>query len=266
MSDGEIFMSFACLVAAFTGWMIWSCRVIRISTFISPRRARRSLLLGPILAHAVLLAILVTFSASDVRSDLRYIAMYLAIGSAWVILCQLGLSIMGMRVIEDVAQRRNPAAAWAVTGFFVGPALCYAGGNIGDGPGWWVVLFAAFYATISWFVILFAIDQICGIFDDVFVGRDPAAGVRLMGTSIALGLILGRGVAGTWVSAAATLDDFARDAWPALIIAGFEICATFLFRVARGTHPTLPASAGFLAAILSVGGAITYVIMLGWWA
>lgn len=266
MSDGEIFMSFAGFVIALIGWIVWYRRALRTSTFISPIRARRSLLLAPLLAHAALLLVLVTISASDVRSDLRYIVMYLAIGSAWIILCQVGLSIMGMRVIEDVAQRRNPAASWAVGGFMLGPALCYAGGNIGDGPGWWVVLFAAFYATISWFVILFAIDQICGIFDDVFVGRDPAAGVRLMGTSIAIGLILGRGVAGTWVSAAATLDDFARDAWPALIIAGFEICATFLSRVARGTRPTLPASAGFLAAILSVGGSITYVIMLGWWA
>lgn len=265
MSDGEIFMSFAGIVIGLVGWIVWYRRSLRTSAFISPIRARRALLLAPLLAHAALVVVLVTVSASDVRTDPRYIAMYFAIGSGWVILCQVLLVLLGMRVIEDVAQRRNPAASWAVIGLTVGPALCYSGGNIGDGPGWWVVLYAAFFATVCWFAILYAIDQICGIFNDVFVGRDHAAGVRLMGTSIALGLILGRGVAGTWVSAAATLDDFARDAWPALIVAAFEILATFLARIFRGTRPTLPASLGFPAVVLSVGGAVIYIVTLGWW-
>lgn len=266
MSDGEIFMSFAGLVIALIGWSVWYRRALRTSTFISPLRARRALLLAPVLAHAALLAVLLTISASDVHTDARYVAMYLAIGSAWIILCQLILSMLGMRLIEDVAQRRNPAAAWAVTGLILGTALCYAGGNIGDGPGWWVVLYAAFFATVSWFAILYAIDQICGLFDEVFIGRDAAAGVRLSATSIALGLILGRGVAGTWVSAPATLDDFARDAWPALLVGAFEILATLMSRAARGSRPTLPASLGVPAALVSLGSAVAYVIWLGWWS
>ena len=35
------------------------------------------------------------------------------------------------------------AAVPAVVGALVGVTFCYAGGNIGDGPGWWVVVFSA---------------------------------------------------------------------------------------------------------------------------
>ena len=45
----------------------------------------------------------------------------------------------------------NAAAAMATAGATIGVTLSYAGGNIGDGPGWWVVVFSAAIATAGLF-------------------------------------------------------------------------------------------------------------------
>ena len=44
----------------------------------------------------------------------------------------------------------NKAAVFPAAGGFVGVTLIYAGANTGDGPGWWVVLFAAGLGLITW--------------------------------------------------------------------------------------------------------------------
>lgn len=266
MSEDEVAVTAMSIMFALAGWIGWYVRVLRTSEFITPRKARRALLHVPLVCLGVLVLVLLSIASRDVRTDPRYVIMYTILGALWLILCQLVVVLLGHRPIEDVVQRANPAASWAAAGFLLGPTLCYAGGNIGDGPGWWVVIYAAFFATVSWFTLIYAIDQLCANLDEISIGRDPATGVRFLGTSIALGLILGRGVAGTWVSAPATLSDFARDAWPALVIAAFEVVMTVLSRILRGSRLTLPTIAGFPPALLSIGGAVAYILSLGWWA
>ena len=40
----------------------------------------------------------------------------------------------------------------------LGVTLCYAGGNIGNGPGWWVVVFSAGLSTVALFAAWMVLD------------------------------------------------------------------------------------------------------------
>jgi hypothetical protein len=74
-------------------------------------------------------------------------------------------------------------------------------------------------------------------------------GLRLAGFLIGCGLILGRAVAGDWISLDATIGDFVRKAWPVLIILPLYIfCERFAkprynreeqFVLGRGIFPAL---------------------------
>ena len=104
-------------------------------------------------------------------------------------------------------ERANGSASLAVAGAIIGITLAYAGGNIGDGPGWWVVVFCAALATLALFAAWMLLELASGVSDAVTVDRDPSAGMRLGGFLVACGLILGRS-AGDWISVDATVRDF----------------------------------------------------------
>ena len=123
-----------------------------------------------------------------------------------------------------------PSAAVAIAGALLGITLCFAGGNIGDGPGWWVVVFSAGVATAGLFAAWLLLEALTGISDTVTIDRDLAAGVRLGGLLVACGLRLGWAVAGDWISAEATLRDFAANAWLVLVLLAI---AVLVERVAR---------------------------------
>ena len=146
----------------------------------------------------------------------------------------------------------------------LGVTLCYAGGNIGDGPGWWVVVFSAALATGTLCVAWAALTTLTPAADAVAIDRDPAAGLRLGAFLLASGLILGRGVAGDWESAQATVADFTA-ALPAA--AAILILAIVVERIARPT-PERPRAAvvtfGLLPAALYLAIAMAAVSMIGW--
>src|SRR4029453_10538043 len=148
-------------------------------------------------------------SAHDVRDDPTYLFMYVLLGAAWVGVWIRLLAMTGVSKRDDVVERSNSSAALAVAGATLGITLCYAGGNIGDGPGWWVVVFSAALATLALFAAWLLLGFASGVSDAVTVDRDPAAGLRLAAFLIGCGLILGRAVAGDWESAAATVREFA---------------------------------------------------------
>jgi hypothetical protein len=105
-----------------------------------------------------------------------------------------------------------------MAGFVVGTVLCFAGGNIGDGPGWWVVVFCALIATGALGICWWVANLFAPISDHITIDRDPAIGLRVGGYFIGTGLILGRAVAGDWHSLPATMSDFAQRSWPALFL------------------------------------------------
>jgi hypothetical protein len=232
MSGDEIVMLIASAIVALVSWAAWYIAPARVQR-VGPRPpAWRLLRLTPLIAAALLWVVLRRAASFDVRDDPRYLTFYLVLGAAWVGIWIRWLALTGISTRDDVVERSNGSAALAVTGALLGLTLAYAGGNIGDGPGWWVVVFSAALATLALFAAWIVLEVLSGISDIVTVDRDPSAGLRLGGFLIACGLILGRSVAGDWVSAEATVRDFVAAAWPVGVLV---IVAAAVERAARPT-------------------------------
>jgi hypothetical protein len=210
------------------------------------------------------MAILLRYSAPDVRHAPQYLLLYLLLGLAWLRMSEFGFAYIGLSLRDDLIERRNMAALPAVSGALAGITLCYAGGNIGSGLGWWVVVFSGALATASLGAIWLLLDETTGVLDLVTIDRDPAAGVRVGGLLAASGLILGRAVAGDWHSVQATVEDFARIGWVVLPLAG---AALFIERLAKPTvarpRPSVVA-AGALPALVYLLFAAAYILAIGW--
>lgn len=266
MSEDEFLALAVSCVVSLVAWFGW----IRQTTAAAPRcsrfRHRWPLLLYPALSAAALLGVLRWFSSHDVRSSTLYTGFYLILGAAWVgLAASWFLPLFGLSARDDVIERANPGAAHAIGGALLGVSLCYAGGNIGDGPGWWVVVFAAGLATAAFFLFWALLDRFTGLADTVTIERDPAAGIRLAGIFTGAGLILGRAVAGDWESGFSTLVDFVLVGWPALVL---WVAAAVLENQLRPHHEK-PRSELFLHGVAPaaayVGLAAFFVLRAGKW-
>jgi hypothetical protein len=263
MSGDEVFMLIASAIVALVSWGAWYIGPALIQGVRRRPPAWRLLRLTPLVAAALLWLVLRNAASFDVRDDPRYLTFYLVLGAAWVGVWIRWLAITGISTRDDVVERSNGSAALAVTGALLGITLAYAGGNVGNGPGWWVVVFSAALATFALFAAWMLLEAVTGVSDIVTVDRDPSAGFRLGGFLIACGVILGRSVAGDWVSAEATVRDFAAAAWPVMVLV---IVAAVVERVARPTPETPRPSLvtfGFVPAALYVAGAVYQVMRLG---
>ena len=263
MSGDEVFMLIASAIVALVSWGAWYVKPALVQGVRRRPPAWRLLRLTPLLAAALLWAVLRNAASFDVRDDPRYLTFYLVLGAAWVGVWIRWLAVAGISTRDDVVERSNGSAALAVTGALLGITLAYAGGNVGNGPGWWVVVFSAALATVSLFGAWMLLEAVTGVSDVVTVDRDPSSGFRLGGFLIACGLILGRSVAGDWISAEATVRDFVAAAWPVVLLV---IVAAIVERVARPSpetpRPSLIAY-GFIPATLYVAGAVYQVMRLG---
>src|SRR5262249_6105296 len=124
------------------------------------------------------------------------------------------LPLLGISPRDDVFERSNRAAAWAVVGAIGGLIFCFAGSNVGNGHSWGVVVFCATLATVTFFAVWKILDVAGGLSVAITIDRDEATGIRLAGMMTAAGMILGRGTAGDWHSSGETLADFVRVGWP----------------------------------------------------
>jgi uncharacterized membrane protein YjfL (UPF0719 family) len=206
MSSDESLVQMLCLAVAAVTWLPWLWEAVACARLGGRFQQRWTLFVDPLLCAAVIYAVLRLYSSFDVRDSPVYILFYFAMGMAWVgLAARFILPYFGLSSRDDVVERQNPAAAHAIGGALLGVALCFAGGNIGNGPGWWVVVFSAVLATLAFFVLWALLDRFTGLADAVTVERDPASGLRLAGYFVGSGLILGRAVAGDWVSINATV-------------------------------------------------------------
>ena len=263
MSGDELFaLAVSCGLSIFT-WYAWYAPLATVERFGARARGRPVLLVAPCASLAILFVVLKTLASSDVRDSVAYLGFYMLMGAAWTGGAMSLLPFLGISPAEDVAERHNAAAAIAATGALVGCMLCFAGGNVGEGPGWWVVVAAAALATAVLALLTNALDALTGVSDTITVERDLSAGIRLAALLCAARLVLGRGVAGNWVSFSATVQDLAAKAWP--VVPLFAMAAA----IERAARPTpmrpQPSVAGFgvLPGLLYLAAAVFYVGSLG---
>lgn len=263
MSPDELIVTIGAGLFGLIGWIAWSVQLITPARTAAQRRGVWSLVVAVIVCLAIIVGVLFTWSASDVRNDPAYLAMYTLLGLAWLRIGELFFVLAGVGARDDVVERRNAAAVPAIGGALIAIACGYAGGNVGEGPGWWVVVFSAALSSAALVVVWIVYNQATGIFETVTIDRDRAAGIRLGGFLVACGLVLGRAVAGNWVDVGRTLADFARVAWVVPVLLGAAIA---IERSAQPTpqRPDVPvATFGLAPAALFIIAAAAYVIWLG---
>jgi uncharacterized membrane protein YjfL (UPF0719 family) len=266
MSGDEGAVMILATFAAGMAWAFWLWQAAFTARRCSGFAHRWPLTVYPGAAFAILYGILKRFSSPDVREAPVYLAFYMILGAAWVGAVARLLPYLGLRARDDVIERGNFAAGQAIGGALLGLTLCYAGANIGNGPGWWVVVFSAFLATVALLLLWVLLDKATGLADTLTIDRDLAAGLRAVGFFTGAGLILGRAVAGDWTSAADTAADFARTGWPALLL---WAVAAFLEKWLRPKpeQPQPPiVTHGLAPLLLYLGIAAFFLMRMGWWS
>jgi uncharacterized membrane protein YjfL (UPF0719 family) len=195
-----------------------------------------------------------------VRRDPFYLTFYVLLGSGWLGMGAWLFPFVGLSPRDDALERGNAAAALAVAGALGGATLCYAGGNIGDGPGVEAVLFSVLLSTAAFFMLWFVVEMLTRepLSEEITVERSPAAGLRLAGWLLGLGFALGWSVAGDWTSADATLRDFVRSLPPALALASLGWVVENVGKPAlRGSFSQVSVS-GFIG-LLYLAGPIAWI-------
>lgn len=262
MSDDELCLMMVAVGFGLTFWVVYYVQFAARPRLRPAPPTQAALLLTPVVCLGALLGMLTTAASFDVVSNGLYVALYFCYGAAWIGGMVQITEYLGVGMRADAVERGNSAAGYAVTGALLGFTACYAGGNIGDGPGWWAVTFAAGLATTG-FVALWALTEAATHMSEaVTIERDPAAGVRMGGFLLALGLILGRAAAGDFYNFDQQFNDFARQG---VLAVGVVLAALVLERLLRPTpeRPSAPALAGVPAALVYLAIAGAALVWLG---
>jgi hypothetical protein len=217
-SQDELFALAFAGFAALHSWGTFIAQAVAIRPYRYQNSVRFPLYCGILLSGTVLYYVISFWSSHDVRDSQLYTFFYLILGAGWLGFARYAMAYLGLCPRYDVLERNNPAAGWACGGALVGIMLCFAGGNIGDGPGWWVVIYCAALSTGTAAVAWIILDSITRAADNISVERDVATGLRAAGFWIAAGVILGRAVAGDWISLQQANIDFIKIGWPMLIL------------------------------------------------
>ena len=259
MSGDEILVTLISTIAGPVAWLWWFMRAGQIESLRRSTWPVRTVGYTLAAVGILVLGILRFCAADDVRDAPKYVFQYFVLGLAWVRLSVGLFPLLGLNTWDDLLERRNAAAGVAWVGAAMACALAYCGGNVGNGPGWWVVVFSGGLATFALFVAWFVLAQWGGLGDAVALDRDAAAGVRLAGFLIACGLIFSTAVTGDWVSAGATLKDFVARAWPADVLIVAALVVELALRRPAGQPRWSLVAAGAIPAAVYIAAALLVV-------
>lgn len=223
---------------------------------------RRILGFLPPVSFVIYVFTLTLFASFDVVGSAEYIFFYLFLGFAWLYFSfMLMFVLFDLSWIDDVLLHGNRAALYPVTGAFLALTFIYAGANVGDGPGWWCVVFAGCLGLICWTTLAFAVNYLTKVFERVTVGRDIACGIRLGTYLLTSGIICGKASSGDWTSFYMTIVEL-KAGWTAIPLAVLVILVEYYYiykekDFSEGTHM---ASSFFWSIIYFVIAIVTLVI------
>jgi hypothetical protein len=265
MSDDETFALVASAVLGLIGAAQWYSRGLRIARLGASMGSIALLLVAPLAALAFLWIVLASAAAVEVRTDVRYQILFVAMGTIWAFVLPRALAFVGVSYSQDALERRNPSAAVAIAGAVVGLVLLFTGSNMGEGPSIWNTVATALAATAALASVVLALALGASLGDSIAVERDLATGVRLAGLLAGCGIVLGRAAAGNWVSAQAMITDLAALGWPVVVLLAAAIALEQVLRP-RVANPSPPVvAAGVLPAAAYVTLSLLYVAVLPGW-
>ena len=231
LSPGELFALIGSATAAIIGWGSLMVRgaLLDRRLWSTPDGKLRpggaygclATIFGWAAVGAIVAYVILYFAASDVRPSAMYVFLYIMMGFGVTAINTFALRVFGWR-IADMFERRNNAAHTLFYTATIASSLAFAGANIGDGPGFYVVLLCTGLSHVA----LWSIAVVHAAFNRtayrILVDHDRGIAFRFGCMLVAIGAILGRAVAGDWPGYAATLVDFMRVGWPALLFLVFD--------------------------------------------
>jgi uncharacterized membrane protein YjfL (UPF0719 family) len=265
MSGDEVFALIVCLVVGCVGWWSWLSGLFFMKPFVWRTGTKPHAVVWPLLSAACVLFVLCRWSSHDVRSDPVYIFFYFVMWFGWTGAVLKVMPYLGLSARDDLLERQNPAAGLAVGGALLGSTLTFSGGNIGDGPGWWVVVFSAGLANGALLLMWVFGNLFTHVEEVLTVERDVAAGWRTFGYFAGGGLILGRAVAGNWQSGTETIADFVAKGWPVVFVWGSAVVMDAVLRPSPSCPARPPGQCGLLPAAVLIGMGLLLAKAQGAW-
>ena len=251
LSDLEVLVLLVGGISALVGWARWYNDLLRVTRLGSSAAQRLALALAPFLYLVLITVVLECCSAPSVRNDPFWIFYYVVVGAGWLSLCMWLLPFLGISTRDDIVERHNGAALWAILGGLAGFTACFAGSNVGDGPGVQVVLITLALSAGTYIFLWVLLEVLSGhrILEAITIGRSEMTGIRMGCYLLAMGIVLGAAAAGDWAPER-LLFDFAIAGWPALAVFVF---AAIVERCRwSGMLATLTVSAACIATSVAV--------------
>ncbi len=257
MSEDEFFFFIFILIGAVLFWWIWYASIRQISRLIFHPVNQAILKVTPAVAAVGLALVLFFGAAHDVRDSVFYLLFYFIMGMMWLGIGPWLMRFLGVLWLDDSLEKRNPGAALIVAAGMLAMMAIFAGANIGDGPGWWVVLIAALIGAVPWLLLAVALQVLFHLGHRVTVDRDFTLGLRFGAYLVATGLICAYGAAGDYTDAWTTVLEFSG-AWPVLLLGvHFASVETIVLARRKKARVAIPARR---ALALSVALAVAYLV------
>lgn len=199
-----------------------------------PRENKRAVItllaLTPLILLIMFLYTTTTIAASDVVVDPYYIFYYLVLGFLFIVVVNFLLSlILSISWIDDALNNGNIAATLLLVSSLLGLGLIYSGANIGEGPGWWTVVFASGLGVIAFFLLMKLLEKTTNAITRITHDRNIWLSVRISFLVIGISLILAKSSSGNWTSFGHTIIEFFIF-WPALVLLLIGIVLENLFK------------------------------------
>lgn len=214
-ADELIILVFTCIysIKSLSGWY---GKIPGAGPVSRDKTTKYVMCLLPVASFFIILYTLLALASFDVVNSFIYILFYILMGYTWAFLgMKLVFIFFDISWIDDVLSLNNKAALCAVSGAFLGLVTIYSGANVGDGPGWWCVIFAGGLGLVSWYILARIVNAFTEIFERITVDRDIYCGIRFGAYLLASGIILARASAGDWTSFYSTIAEF-MVGWPVL--------------------------------------------------
>jgi len=207
-SEEIIVFLFSC-VLVFLFFKRWYMPLLKTWPAGFNSNARSILGFIPVVFFILFYIVLNYFASFDVVDSNLYKLFYIVLGFAWVYTGLLLVSVcFGIIWPDDAVHLGNKSALVVIIGEFFALSAIYVGANIGDGPGWWCVLFAGSLGLAAWVVLGFVYHFCTDIFERITVDRDLGSGIRFCFYLVTSGIILGYACSGDWTSFSKTIEEF----------------------------------------------------------
>ena len=263
MSDGEFYVLIISLIYSFYSLKVWFKEVSATKSMNNKVMIKLIFRMLPFLSSAIILVTIFNLADPTVVQYPVFIFMYLFLGLTWN---SLGLYMLFFALDiswrDDGVYHGNPAALWSIAGSFLALTFIYSGANIGEGPGWWCVIFAGAIGMIAFFGLLSMLNKRTDFGERITIDRDLSCGIRMGALMIAMGMILGRASAGNWTSFSMTVYEFLIG-WPVLILLGIALVIETNFKKQyRLSHSKIGINRSIIIGIVYVIFAILTVVLL----